>query len=170
MPSYPLLSAIRALPSAGSPERVAVALERWHEAAARTGSEAFARDVAVDPTGAALLAAIFGNSPFLTEGLLADVEAVHALALHGPDRTFAEILGSINDDLAAQPTGTVMPALRAAKRRAAITIAVADIGDIWPLERVTASLSALAEVALEVAATHALGLGCTPAGEPIDRA
>ncbi|MBI3515757.1 MAG: bifunctional [glutamine synthetase] adenylyltransferase/[glutamine synthetase]-adenylyl-L-tyrosine phosphorylase [Proteobacteria bacterium] len=170
MPSYPLLSAIRALPAAGIPERVPVALERWHEAAARTGAEAFARDLAADPTGAALLAAIFGNSPFLTEGLLADVEAVRALAQHGPDRTFAEILGSINDDLAAQPTGMVMHALRAAKRRAAVTIALADIAGIWPLERVTESLSALAEAALDVAAIHALGLGCTAPGEPIERA
>src|SRR5262249_5994924 len=125
MPSYPLLSAIRALPAAGSPERVPVALERWHESAARTGVEGFARDLAADPTGAALLAAIFGNSPFLTEALLADIEAVRTLALDGPDRTFAEILDSINDDLAVQPTGTVMHALRVAKRRAAVAIAIA---------------------------------------------
>jgi glutamate-ammonia-ligase adenylyltransferase len=172
MPFYPLLSAIRALPDAGDPERVPVALERWHEAAARVGpdAEAFARGFAADPTGAALLAAIFGNSPFLTEGLLYDVEAARALALGGPDGTFAEILGSINDDLAAQPTAMVMQRLRAAKRRAAVAIAIADIGGIWPLERVTDALSALAEAALDVAAAHALALGCTPPGEPIEPA
>jgi glutamate-ammonia-ligase adenylyltransferase len=172
MASYPLLSTVRVLPTAGSPERVPVALERWHEAAARAGAdaEAFARDFAADPTGAALLAAIFGNSPFLTEGLLADIEAVRGLAMHGPDRTFAEILDSINDDLAADSTGTVMHALRRAKRRAAVAIAIADIAGLWPLERVTATLSALAEATLDVAAAHALGLGCAPPGEPIARA
>jgi len=172
MPFYSLLSAIRALPDAGDPERVPVALERWHEAATRAGADAaaFARDFAADPTGAALLAAIFGNSPYLTEGLLYDIEAARALALRGPDGTFAEILDSINDDLAAQPTASVMQTLRGAKRRAAIAIAIADIADIWPLERVTGALSALAEAALDVAAAHALALGCTPAGEPIERA
>jgi glutamate-ammonia-ligase adenylyltransferase len=172
MSSYALLSAIRALPGAGDPGRVPVALERWHEAAARAGSiaEAFARDFAADPTGARLLAAIFGNSPFLTEGLLNDIDAVRALALHGADRTFAEILGGINDDLAAQSTAGVMRALRAAKRRAAVAIAIADIADIWPLEHVTESLSALAEAALDVAAAHALGLGCAAPGQPIERA
>ena len=170
--SYPLLSAIRALPPPGDAARVPVALERWYEAGARAGRdvEAFARELAADSTGAALLAAIFGNSPFLTEGLLSDVEAVRALAQHGPDRTFAEILDGINDDLAAQPTAGVMAALRRAKRRAAVVIALADIADIWPLERVTESLSALAEAALEVAATHAIGLGCAGPGAPIDPA
>ena len=66
--------------------------------------------------------AIFGNSPFLTEGLLSDIEAVRALAMQGPDRTFAEILDGINDDLAAQPTAAVMAALRRAKRHAAHSI------------------------------------------------
>src|SRR4051812_19721427 len=75
MSSYPLFSEIHALPGPGEPTRVPVGLERWHEAAARGGPEceAFGRAFAADPTGAALLAAIFGNSPFLTEGLLADV-------------------------------------------------------------------------------------------------
>jgi glutamate-ammonia-ligase adenylyltransferase len=172
MPSYPLLSAIRALPPAGEPDRVPVALERWREAGARGGApaEAFARDFAADPVGAALLAAIFGNSPFLTEGLLSDIEAMRALTLQGPGRTFAEILDGINDDLAAQPTASVMAGLRRAKRRAAITIAIADIGDIWPLEQVTESLSALAEAALDCAAAHAIGLGCVGPGAAIDRA
>jgi len=171
MPSYPLLSAIRALPPAGDAERVPVALERWREAGARCGpeTEEFARELAADPTGAALLAAIFGNSPFLTEGLLSDIEAVRALTQQGPDRTFAEILGGINDDLAAQPTASVTAALRRAKRRAAIAIAIADIADIWSLEQVTESLSALAETALDTAAAHAVGLGCAGPGNPIDR-
>ena len=170
MPSYPLLSAIRALPPPGDAERVPVALERWREASARAGAdaEAFAHDFCADPTGAALLAAIFGNSPFLTEALLSDIGAVRALAAHGPDRTFAEILDGINDDLAAQPTASVMAALRHAKRRAAVAIAIADIANMWALERVTASLSALAEATLEVAAAHAAGLGCAGPGNPIE--
>src|SRR5260221_3097250 len=166
MSSYPLLSEIRTLPAAGTPDRVPVALERWREAAARTGPQAgaFADALATDPAGAALLAAIFGNSPFLTEAFLSDVEAVRTLIIHGPDRTFAEILGGINDDLAVQTTMSVMRALRQAKRRAALVIAVADIADLWPLERVTQSLSALAETALHVAARHVLGLACAGPG------
>ena len=39
-------------------------------------------------------------------------------------------------------------ALRRAKRVIALATAVADIGGIWPLERVTEALTALAETAL----------------------
>ena len=52
-------------------------------------------------------------------------------------------------ELAALPPSTrrdrVAAAMRRAKRIVALATAIADIGDIWPLERVTATLSDLAE-------------------------
>jgi glutamate-ammonia-ligase adenylyltransferase len=46
--------------------------------------------------------------------------------------------------------------LRGAKRRAALTIAIADLGGIWPLPRITGALSDLAEICLRVAVRHLL--------------
>ena len=50
----------------------------------------------------------------------------------------------------------IAAALRRAKRIVALATAVADIGDIWPLDRITATLSDLAEAALSLAMAHLL--------------
>ena len=46
--------------------------------------------------------------------------------------------------------------MRRAKRVVALVTAIADIGGIWPLERVTAALSDLAEATLSLAMAHLL--------------
>ena len=46
--------------------------------------------------------------------------------------------------------------MRRAKRVVALATAIADIGGIWPLERVTAALSDLAEATLSLAMAHLL--------------
>ena len=46
--------------------------------------------------------------------------------------------------------------MRRAKRIVALATAIADIGGIWPLERVTAALSDLAEATLSLAMAHLL--------------
>ncbi len=63
-------------------------------------------------------------------------------------------------ELAAHPAAArrdrVAAALRRAKRVVALATAIADIGGIWPLERVTAALSDLAEATLSLAMAHLL--------------
>ncbi len=54
--------------------------------------------------------------------------------------------------------------LRIAKRRAALLIAVADIAGLWPLDRVTATLSAFAEASLDRAVRYLLAVAAA-AGE-----
>ena len=46
--------------------------------------------------------------------------------------------------------------MRAAKRRAALTIALADLSGLWPLPQITAALSELAETACRVVIRHLL--------------
>ncbi|MSP91856.1 MAG: bifunctional [glutamine synthetase] adenylyltransferase/[glutamine synthetase]-adenylyl-L-tyrosine phosphorylase [Myxococcales bacterium] len=174
MSAYPFLSDLGALSRPGDLERRRIGAERWIETAAGIGGsvEAFAQDLLADPAGVALLAAIFGNSPFLTELLLGDIGFAQALVTHGPSETFAQILLDLNDELAADSaTDAVMARLRRSKRRAALTIAVADIAGTWALEQVTASLSKLADAALDVASGHLLGLavtGSAPGGSPMN--
>jgi glutamate-ammonia-ligase adenylyltransferase len=52
-----------------------------------------------------------------------------------------------------------MQALRQARRRVALTIALADIMEIWPLEGVTRALSDFADTAVDAAARHLLQRG-----------
>jgi glutamate-ammonia-ligase adenylyltransferase len=50
----------------------------------------------------------------------------------------------------------VMRSLRRARRRMALAVALADIGGAWPLEAVTAALTAFAETAIGAAVAHLL--------------
>jgi len=112
--------------------------------------------LAVRPDMAALLAALGGNSPFLAELALREAASMQALAADGPDAVVREAIAN----LAVTPPGTsrghIAAALRRAKRIVALAVAVADIGGLWPLERVTAALSEFAGVALTLAVAHLL--------------
>src|SRR5207302_8769670 len=114
------------------------------------------------PTGKALLEALFGNSPFLTQCCLLETGFLRQTLLHGPDATFAALLAALNQqcrDLEGENTlerEAVMRQLRIARRQSALLIAVSDIAGLWSLERVTAALSAFAEAALGVAIRHLL--------------
>ncbi len=153
-------SAEETLPRAGDPDAARIGVARWDEAAGESDDStlaSFMRALAADGRGRQLLGTIFGNSPFLTHCCLREPDFVRRLLTQGPDATFAELLGALNDHLAAAvPTPALMTELRTARRRAALAIAVGDIAANWPLEQVTGSLSALAEAALDRAVHHLL--------------
>src|SRR5262249_32694006 len=72
-----------------------------------------------------------------------------------PDRHFAQLLA----ETAAQITGTadeaaVMRLLRHMKSEASLLIALADIGGVWPLERITSALTEVADAAVGTAVRH----------------
>ncbi len=137
----------------------ALAFQRWEEAAEAAGgaTAARARALAADSDGRALLSAIFGNSPYLTQCAVRDIAFACELLAEGPrsawDRTVATLAG-----LAPQHTGSdeIMDALRRAKRRSALAVALADLCGIWPVEQVGDALSAFAEGALSLSVRHLL--------------
>jgi glutamate-ammonia-ligase adenylyltransferase len=108
------------------------------------------------PEVVALLDALGGNSPFLAELAVREAASLRALVTLGPDSVVAAAMA----DLAAIAPSTrrdrIAAAMRRAKRVVALATAVADIGGIWPLERVTAVLSDLAEATLSLAMAHLL--------------
>src|SRR6185369_2803148 len=57
----------------------------------------------------------------------------------------------------AQEEAAVMQQLRAMKAEAALLIALADIGGVWPLQRVTRALTDLADTAVRAAVRFLLG-------------
>jgi glutamate-ammonia-ligase adenylyltransferase len=111
---------------------------------------------AATPEGAALLVALGGNAPYLAELACRDSGALLACMAAGPQAHVAALL----DGLRALPPELarreLSATLRRVKRQAALAIAIADIGGLWPLERITGALSELAEVALRACVEHLL--------------
>ncbi len=131
------------LPQAHDRERLAVAWTRWSEKAAKPDA----------PEACALLEAVFGNSPYLTETALQNPDFVTDLWRLGPDAVLADIRSLLADTRQLARTNgnaqAIAAPLRRLKRRAAFVIAVADIAGVWPLARVTAALSAIASTCLQ---------------------
>ena len=115
-----------------------VAWTRWDENAARPG----------DPTEVALLDALFGNSPYLTETALQSPTFMTDLWRRGPDAVQVDLLAELEAVRTSAhngaPPASVATSLRRLKRRVALNVAVADIADAWPLDKVTGELSAFA--------------------------
>jgi glutamate-ammonia-ligase adenylyltransferase len=147
-----------ALPPPGDTAQARLGLEHWREATAGLGDEELtaARELAANPAGQRLLETIFGNSPFLARCCLVEPGFLLRLVREGPDATFAEVEGALNSQEEAEDRHGLMRRLRVVKRRAALTIALADIAGLWPLERITGALSRIAEGALGAAVRHLL--------------
>jgi [glutamine synthetase] adenylyltransferase / [glutamine synthetase]-adenylyl-L-tyrosine phosphorylase len=149
-------------PLPGDPQAAAVGFARWREQGGP----------AVDEQ---LLAALFGNSPFLTQCCLDEPAFLAEIAAQGPDSAFAAVMAALDPArLGALEEKALMAALRIARRRAALAIAIADIASAWPLESVTLALSRFADAALDAAVRHLLGaaaaLGEIALADPSDPA
>ncbi|MGO9818752.1 MAG: glutamate-ammonia-ligase adenylyltransferase, partial [Acidocella sp.] len=106
--------------------------------------------------GVALLDALGGNAPYLAELACLDSAALLACMASGPDAHVAALLHSVRELPPGLSRRELGAALRRAKRQAALAIAVADIGGLWPLEKITGALSDLAEATLRAAVRHLL--------------
>ena len=103
-----------------------------------------------------MLRALGGNSPYLADLAVREAEALAFLAGNGPDAALAGAFDALRAVPFTAPRAVVSSAMRRAKRVVALIAAVADIGGMWVLEQVTAALSDLAEVTLDLAVAHLL--------------
>jgi [glutamine synthetase] adenylyltransferase / [glutamine synthetase]-adenylyl-L-tyrosine phosphorylase len=101
-----------------------------------------------------LLLCLGGNSPYLAELALREPSSIRRLMTDGPRAAFADSLLGLSQVSPAAKRQDIAAALRQAKRMGALIAAIADIGDIWPLEAVTGALSELAEATLRLAIRH----------------
>ena len=142
------------LPAGIHPDHTERTIERW---IANAEDSAFCEAVASDQRGRKLLEAVTGNSPFLAQNLQRDADFTCRLFRDGPDAAFAEVLTAVNSAFGAiKDTGKVMEALREAKRHASLTIGVADITEVWDVDRVMLNLSDFADATISAATCHAL--------------
>jgi glutamate-ammonia-ligase adenylyltransferase len=95
-----------------------------------------------------LLAAVFGNSPFLSEALLAEPEVLRLLLADGADAAFERLIEPLETEI-GERRARLMAILRQSRRRLALLIGLADLAGLWPLERVTEALSRFADLVVQ---------------------
>ncbi|MEQ9258892.1 MAG: bifunctional [glutamine synthetase] adenylyltransferase/[glutamine synthetase]-adenylyl-L-tyrosine phosphorylase [Roseovarius sp.] len=101
---------------------------------------------------AALIEGVAGCSPYL-KGLIEAEAAWLEEALAGPEAAFDTVLAGV----AAHPPEGLGVALRQAKRRVALIVALADLAGAWPLEAVTRALTRFADAAVSAALKASIG-------------
>jgi glutamate-ammonia-ligase adenylyltransferase len=147
-------------PAPADPRRLALGLEAWHEALTLAQNDPVSRIAnrwSSTGEGRCLLAAIFGNSPFLSGVAIKEWGLLTRLVEEGVDPVFAEIAAAIEsaEDLGEDRPG-LMRRLRIAKRQTALLAAVAELVGVWSLEDQTRVLSRFAEAALGATLRHLL--------------
>ncbi|PWC54617.1 bifunctional [glutamine synthetase] adenylyltransferase/[glutamine synthetase]-adenylyl-L-tyrosine phosphorylase [Azospirillum sp. TSO22-1] len=147
------------LPKPFDPAQAQLGRERWREEAAKGEPElaAWAEAFAAGSTGASLIDAVCGNSPYLGQSLTRELPFVRRTLEDGFDAVFPALMAELERDFAQErDMDRLMTGLRIAKRRAALLIGLADITGSWTLEQVTGALSDTAETGLRLASSHLL--------------
>lgn len=106
------------------------------------------------------LHSLFGNSPFLAKLAQLYPDCLYDAAISGIDAAYEAITLPLPAQAAqAEHTQELMRLLRVAKGKVALLVAFADMEGSWPLEKVTASLSQFAQLALTVTVDSLLRMG-----------
>ncbi|MGB7035430.1 MAG: bifunctional [glutamine synthetase] adenylyltransferase/[glutamine synthetase]-adenylyl-L-tyrosine phosphorylase, partial [Xanthobacteraceae bacterium] len=103
-----------------------------------------------------VLGAIAEAAPYLWDLIGSDPDWLVRLLQSDPDTALGDLLAATRTAAAAtRSQANLMRLLRRMKAKAALLVALADIGGVWPVARVTASLTDIADTAL-LAAVHYL--------------
>ncbi|HEY7458053.1 MAG TPA: bifunctional [glutamine synthetase] adenylyltransferase/[glutamine synthetase]-adenylyl-L-tyrosine phosphorylase [Xanthobacteraceae bacterium] len=105
----------------------------------------------------ALVEGIADGSPFLWDIVRTDPETLATLLEAPPETSLARIVGEAADAAReARADDGLMRALRTMRRQAALLIAIADIGGVWPVVEVTRALTEVADTAIDAAVCYLL--------------
>ena len=156
MQHLPFLSGPGSFPRPFDPEAAARGLAAWAEADGPVPADL--RPLAADGASRDLLAALFGNSPFLGDLALREAALLARLMRDGPDAALDATFADLGEgEFASLSQDEAMRRLRLARRRVALLVGAADISGAWPLEKVVAALSGFAERAISAAVRQLLG-------------
>jgi glutamate-ammonia-ligase adenylyltransferase len=113
--------------------------------------------LAAHPVVQTLLESLSESSPFLWDLVTAAPARVPALMADAPERHLDELLARSGAAAAqVEDIDEAMRILRRMKAEAALLIALADIGGVWPVMRATRALTDLADTAVDAAVRFAL--------------
>jgi glutamate-ammonia-ligase adenylyltransferase len=162
----PLAGRIAAAPRLSNPDGARTMVRDWLDGMdSRAAAASLDRIFAHHPASARLLEGLADGSPFLWDLAETDPERLVAILDSDPDerlRTqFAQAAQAI---AAASDDAEVMRLLRRLKSDAALLIALADIGGVWDVMRVTCALTELADTTVAAAVRYLLA-GAARAGK-----
>src|SRR4051794_33859324 len=164
------------LPRPADPRLCELGFAAWETALAESADHsgtAIARVWAATKPGKRLLAALFGNSPFLGKLAVAEWPLLLRYVEDGPDALFHGIMVGVEQRTDPGESQTVlMRRLRLAKRQAALVAGIAEIAGCWSLEQQMTALSRFAEAALGAAVQQLLhaaaSRGSIKPADPLD--
>ncbi len=111
-----------------------------------------------------LLEAASGNSGYLSQLAVQDPAVLQAFFADGPQAIVDACIAQALTTAVSPDIASAMAELRRAKRKAALAIALADIGGQWSLDQVTRALSAFADSAIKGALRYLLREAALSAG------
>ena len=137
-------------PRLSAPKEARGRVNAWLAEIGRTApGKALKRTLAAAPKAMALLAGLAEGSPFLWELIAAEPARLLALLDADPDARLASLLAETTGAMAAmKDEAEAMRCLRRMKSEAALLIALADIGGVWPVMRTTRAITDVAETAV----------------------
>ena len=110
---------------------------------AKFGRELFKNDASVP---AALVEAVFGNSPYLSRIIESEQEFFADICRHGFDNALGHLLDNIRHIHPREISKSeLMGYLRLAKRKVSLLVALADITNTWNLKKITGALTDFAD-------------------------
>lgn len=151
------------LPKPASIDRAELGIDRLIEVSEETGDDAFIsniKNITSNDNSRPFLEALFGNSAFLSQCAVTDSQFFLELIMEGPDATFKKIeqeLTKISENAPKSLSeATVMQFLRINRKRAALTIASADITNFWSGSQITQALSRFSDLSVQYATNYLL--------------
>jgi [glutamine synthetase] adenylyltransferase / [glutamine synthetase]-adenylyl-L-tyrosine phosphorylase len=152
----PLARRIVAAPQLREPDATHVRVAGWlAEIAGTPGGAGLRQLFGQHPTLAALIAGLAEGSPDLWDSVRGSPERLLGLLDAEPELRFEDILTQAKRAVVAtRDEAEVMRLLRHMKAEAALLIALADIGGVWPILDVIARQTALADAAVGAAVDY----------------
>ncbi|MGI8527431.1 MAG: hypothetical protein ACR2K5_14910, partial [Pseudolabrys sp.] len=148
-----LASRIQAAPPSSAPVTARARVAAWlGEISKTTAGKALALLLAKNAKLRALVESLADGSPYLWQLASAEPPRLWRLLQSDPDRHLAALLADTAGTVAAtDDEARAMHLLRRMKAEAALLIALADIGGVWPVMRATQALTELADAAVSSA-------------------
>jgi len=151
-----LAAASKRAPRLSAPREARARLDAWLGEIAPTAAGKTLKPLLAATKLGDVIAAIAEASPYLWDLIRADADRLAGILQTEPDARFASALAAAWSAGDTGPEAEAMQTLRRAKAEAALLIALADIGGVWPVERVTSALTEFADAALGGAVRHLL--------------
>jgi len=146
-----LAAAINRAPRLSGPKEARARVGEWLGEIARTQAGKALKLLLAGPKQTKLgdiVASIAETSSYLWELIRTDADRFAEILQSDPEERFASMLAAAWSTGEATAEADAMRTLRRSKSETALLIALADIGGVWPVERVTAALTEFADAAL----------------------